>query len=262
MKWLIITFILISFSVVSQNPIKATFKSKIKLEVDNIAAIDNFGDIYYVHDNVLILQSNKRNLGNLTYNNLQLGQITSVNAFNPLKINLFYKDFNSAIILDNRLAEIKKIDFNTIQPFRNITKISVANDNSIWIYNQDTQQIELFDYKYNKTKITSLPLEGTLLDIKSNYNFCWVLTDKFIYTYNYFGSLVSKIDHEGFKQIEIDNDILFVLKENKIFYSDKNNNVFEELELPKLLINRFLVTNETLYIYHDEFLHQYQLKTD
>jgi len=29
-----------------------------------------------------------------------------------------------------------------------------------------------------------------------------------------------------------------------------------------LLINQFLVTNETLYIYADEMLHQFQLKTE
>ena len=83
---------------------------------------------------------------------VQLGNITSANAFNPLKINLFYKNFNTVIILDNRLAEIFKIDFNTVQPYKNVSHISTGYDNTLWIFNPDLQQLELFDYKTNQIR--------------------------------------------------------------------------------------------------------------
>jgi hypothetical protein len=56
------------------------------------------------------------------------------------------------------------------------------------------------------------------------------------------------------------NGNLILQKENKLFYLAKDTEIFKELNLPKLLIKQFLVTNETVYIYDDEFLHQYQLK--
>ena len=71
----------------------------------------------------------------LNYSNFQLGQITSANAFNSLKINLFYADFNTVIILDNRLAEVAKIDFNSAENYKNITHVTTGFDNTIWIYN-------------------------------------------------------------------------------------------------------------------------------
>ena len=43
---------------------------------------------------------------------MQLGEISSIDAFNALKTTVFYRDFNTVIILDNRLSEIMKIDFN------------------------------------------------------------------------------------------------------------------------------------------------------
>jgi len=43
------------------------------------------------------------------------------------------------------------------------------------------------------------------------------------------------------------------------FYLKNNTWNFIPIKLPNLLINQFFVTNETLYIYDDEFLHQYQL---
>ena len=69
---------------------------------------------------------------------------------NSLKINLFYQDMNSVVILDNRLAEIFKINFNTITTYKNVSHISTGNDNTIWLYNQDTNELEVYDYLNNK----------------------------------------------------------------------------------------------------------------
>ena len=52
----------------------------------------------------------------LEYKNISLGKITKVDLQNPLKIVLFYENFNTAVLLDNQLNETQKINFseNTI----------------------------------------------------------------------------------------------------------------------------------------------------
>ncbi len=249
-------FIFLSFSLFAQEKISVKQLSKLHYKDNNIVHIDKFGTQYSFNNSTFYSKGPK---GNFEYTNLQLGNITSINAFNPLKTNLFYKDFNTVIILDNRLSEIKKIDFNSLTPFRIVSNISSANDNSIWLFNDNTQQLELFDFYTSKTKHTTLPVEGNVLDLKSNYNFCWLLTDKYIYTYNYFGSLVSKQENNGFEQIAGTNGNVVLKSNNSLFLLSKNSSKITELDLPKLLINRFFVTNETLYIYDGEMLHQYQL---
>ncbi len=249
-------FIFIAFSLFAQEKIPVKQISKSKYIDQKTVQIDEFGTQYSFNYNTFYSKGTK---GNFEYTNIQLGDITSANVFNPLKIYIFYKDFNTVVILDNRLAEIKKIDFNTLNPFRIISKISPANDNNIWIFNENTQQLELFDFINNKTKHTTLPIEGNVLDLESNYNFCWLLTDTFIYTYNYFGSLISKQANNGFEQLRETNGNLILKSNNSLFFLSKKANEITELDLPKLLIKRFFVTNETLYIYDDEFLHQYQL---
>ena len=111
MKYFLYIFFFISFSMSSQELIEATFIKTIDINTQSIIGIDNFGIIYTVNGNGL---SKTEESKILTYSNVQLGNISSANAFNPLKINLFYKNFNTAIILDNRLAEIYKIDFNIV----------------------------------------------------------------------------------------------------------------------------------------------------
>jgi hypothetical protein len=259
MKFIKIFILLLSSSIVAQTSITAKFIKKEALQVDKIVDLDNFGTIYYINNTVFYLQTRNKTIN---YSNVQLGDITTANAFNPLKINLFYKDFNSVVMLDNRLAEIVKVNFNFLQPFRNLTHVSTANNNAVWLFDQNTQQLELFDYISRKTISKTLPIDDTVIDISSNYNFCWLMSSAFIYTYNYFGSLIYKIPNNGYTSLKVSHENLFLLKENQLFFKAKNTNEIQEIKLPQLLINQFLVTNETLYIYDHEFLYQYQLITN
>ncbi|TXD85471.1 hypothetical protein ESY86_02365 [Subsaximicrobium wynnwilliamsii] len=245
-------------SCFSQTSIKATFIDATALTADHLIAIDNFGTLYYTKNN--IFNQVKANKPALNYSNVQLGIITSVNAFNPLKINIFYQDFNTVVILDNRLAEIYKIDFNTIQPYKNVTHISTGYDNTIWIFNQDLQQLELFDYKTERIRVTTIPVQSNVLDLKSDYNHCWMLTEKFLYQYSYFGSLISKIKNEGFKAIAVENENCLIQTSDSYLYKAKDREDLIPLAMPKLLINQFLLANQTLYIYELDRLHRYQLK--
>jgi hypothetical protein len=243
----------------SQESIEVQFIDKTNLKLDQLIALDDFNTLYYIKNDVFF---KKDALKTISYNNLQLGKISSANAYNPLKINLFYKNFNTAIVLDNRLAEIFKIDFNSIQPYRNISHISTGNDNTLWIFNQDTQQLEVYDYKNNSTRFKTLPLKSNVLDMKSNYNYCWLLTTDALLIYNYFGTLISKIKNEGFTSMAESNEQIILKNENTLYYLKKETSEFIPIKIPNLLINEFLVTNETLYIYCDDVLEKYQLKTN
>ncbi len=256
MKYLFYLVTMICFGQ-TKPTIETTFISK-TLSIDkSLKSIDNLNATYYVLDNSLIKKTKDVEIN---YNNFQLGKIESVNTFNPLKINAFFKDFNTVIILDNRLTEIYKIDFNANKYYKNISHISTGYDNTLWVFNYDTQQLELIDYKANTTKTSSLPLVGEVLDITSNYNYCWLLTDKYLYKFNYFGINIFKLKNSGFNSIDNLNENLIIQKDDKLFYLKNNSSDPIEIRLPKLLINDFFVNNETLYIYDNEFLYKYQLK--
>ncbi len=243
--------------VSGQKKLEAIPIDKTAIVADQVININNQGKVLILKDNALVQSiSGKEN----SYANVQLGNITSINAFNPLKISVFYKDFNTVTILDNRLNEIYRIDFNNIRPYRNITHVSTGYDNVLWLYNQDTQQLEIYDYKQDVSKGQTLPIEDSVLDLISNYNSSWLLTENHLIAYNYFGSLTSKIKNDGYTSIcEINENIIFK-KENKLYYLLKGEKEIILMDLPELLIKAFFATDETLYIYDGEFLQQYQLK--
>ncbi|MEN3322828.1 hypothetical protein VP395_03755 [Mariniflexile soesokkakense] len=260
MKHFFYLLFFLSFSVSSQEYIEASLIEKTKLDADAFVSTNNFDTTFYILDNVLFKHSSETKGIDIGYSNFQLGTITSVNTFNPLKINIFYKDFNTVLILDNRLAEIFKIDFNTLSDYKNVSHIATGSDNTLWVFNENTQQLELFDYKTNTTRAQTLPIKSTVLDIKSNYNYCWVLTKTHLFVYDYFGNLLKKMKNNGHQSIALDNENIIFKKDNNLFYLKKNTGTIVPIVLPNLLINQFFVTNETLYIYNNETLHKYQLK--
>ncbi|WP_158847256.1 hypothetical protein [Algibacter sp. L1A34] len=257
MKHGTIILFLFTLSMFSQEAIETTLIKKTPLHAETLVSVNNFGTAFYINNNVFY---KKQNDIILNYNNLQLGYLVSANTFNPLKINLFYKDFNTIIILDNRLAEIFRTDFNTIKNYKNVSYISTGNDNTVWVFNQNNQKLELFDYKLNSSRAQTQPIQSDVLDLKSNYNYCWLLTKNHLYTYNYFGSLIKKIDNDGYTTIAVNNENLVLKKDNTLFYLNKNDEQPIPISLPNLIINQFFVINETLYIYSQKTLQEFHLK--
>ena len=251
--YLILFFNCLGFS---QTSLSTDLATSTPFEWDAFVGVDSFESIYFLKSNTLF-KKNSQGLQN--YSNLDKGAIEEVSVFNALKLALFYKDFNSVTLLDNRLAELITIDFNTLNPLRTLSHISNGNDTTFWLFDSNTLQLELFDYNTSKTRVKTSPFQNEILGLDSDYNYCWVLLENELHCYNYMGSLISKLSHEGFTDLKLWNGILFLLKENMIYYKQKNSDSFLILNLPKVLVKQFFVTNQTLYIYDEEFLHHYQL---
>lgn len=260
MKYLNIVFLLFLSLSFAQSEVSLVTKDSMTLKVDKLIAIDNFETMYYTKGNILYKKPKDQEA--INFSNVQLGIPTTINAYNPLKINMFFQDFNYVIILDNRLAEIFEIDFNVLQPYRFVTHVSTGYDNTLWIFNQDIQQLELYDYLNNSIRVTTVPVQSNVLDLKSDYNYCWMLTEKYLYQYTYFGSLISKIENKGYTEMALSKDSIILKSDSGLYHKSKESGQIQALNTPKLLINQFLLTNETLYIYDSNKLHSYQLKIE
>ena len=70
---------------------------------------DGLGNEYFVKNNVFMKQSETESW---EYKNVALGKISAVDIINPLKIVLFYEDFNSVVLLDNQLNKMTEINFS------------------------------------------------------------------------------------------------------------------------------------------------------
>lgn len=231
--------------------------------MDSFVGIDNFKNIYFLKDRVLHKQGEK---GNFIYNALQLGRITSVDIINPLKLIIFFQDTNTVVLLDNNLNEIERIDFNNLRQFLNVSSATNAGNNSLWIFNMDTQQLELYDYRAKMQTVVSQPYPGKLVSQASNFNYCFTLSDDNLRAFNIYGSLLNEMPMEGYEKIVQQNENLVALKDNTLYFipdfAKSNGEASGEttkLELPEMTIKDLQLSKDFLYIYDGENLHTFSL---
>ena len=257
MRFFIIIYLLFFSALANENSLEFKLIFKNETINYNIKAVDNFNNIYAIENNELIKSSDTKDY---YYKNSVYSNISSIDVQNSLKIKLFYEDYNTLIVLDNKLSEISKINFNILSPNKIISKFSASNDNNIWVYNELNSKIELYNYVNNTFRIVNSEISGQVISLESNYKYCWVLTDSHIYKFNYFGSLITKVAVNKIEQIESFNDFLFFKRNNELFYFDQDLLLENKFKLENLLIKDFFVINQSLYIYDSEHFIKYQIQ--
>ncbi len=221
--------------------------ASIPLTADTFVGIDSYTNYYFIKDGVFHKQGPE---GTFVFNDYLLGKITSVDIINPLKIILFYEDVNMVVLLDNKLNEMERINFNTLADFINIGTATNAGNNSLWVFNIDTQQLELFNYRTKRRTTVSQPFAGKLISQASNFNYCFILTENKLRKLNLYGSMLSERNVKGFEKIVMQNEKLIGLKGNMLFFISENSVEPIKIPLPENTVKDLQFTQDLLYIYN------------
>lgn len=250
----ILFFILISFPALWGQEL--AFKEKMPLDADRFIGYDTYKHLYTVKNGALYKQGV---LGKFVFQDFQLGPITSVDLINPLNVVVFYSEVNTVVFLDNRLNEKERLNFNDLPSFLNISLASNAGNNRLWVFNFDTQQLQLFHYRNMQETIVSQPLRGKILSEVSNFNDCTLLTETNLRRINNYGSLLFDIPLEGFEKLVQHQEILLGLKENSIYQIQPESVKELRLDLVEKPIKDLQLTQEFLYIYDGKTLYSFTL---
>ena len=119
---------------------------------DNFTA-DNLGNVFFVRDAELLKYSSEgKMLGR--YSNLKLGAITSVDATNPLKIMVYYKDYQQIIFLDNQLSPHNNSVSLQDLGLEQASLVCSGINNSFWVYDRRNNELVRFDQHSKKIAST------------------------------------------------------------------------------------------------------------
>ncbi len=230
----------------SQN---ATLKAidSFQLKADKFVGIDKFQNLYYIKNNSLFKKPENQDA--IAFQDFQLGEIERVDILNPNKIILFYQSANTVVVLDNRMTEIDRQDFNATFPFKNVAFAGTSKDQSLWIYNIDLNQLELYDYRFDKTLAKSLPINDEVLGLTNNFNQCFLITKNGFLVYNIYGSLVKSIQRENIKAFDLFKNQLLLYDGEHINILNKNFEIKYIINTNSLKWKNLFFTDENLYIY-------------
>lgn len=251
----ILGYILLLFSVWSYSQeINTELISQRPFLHEQFVGVDKYDQIYSIHKNILYKKTPQKTY---EFSVLGLGEITSVDLLNPLKIVLFYKESNTIILLDDKLSEIQRIRFNNFSELKIPEFVGNSSKNQLWIFNSINQELEIYDYKQNKVIAHTQPITEKVLQMQSNFNYTWILTPSKLKRYNIYGSFMEEFPSKGMEEIRFYNNFLLSLKEGKLSLLDMRDKEFYTLKLPQIKIENFYTYNENLYLYDGEFLYHY-----
>lgn len=117
-----------------------------KLEVDKL------GFIYVLTKKNKLKKYDSKGKELYEYSNSLNGEIFDFDVSNPMKIIVFFKDFQQLISLDNTLSPLHSYALQELG-FKEISCVSLSNDNHMWLY--DLSQLKLVKIKENGSVLFS-----------------------------------------------------------------------------------------------------------
>ena len=124
MKYLL-TFILLPALIFSQ---EISLVGTSNIDAEKFIGVDTYDNLYYIKDQILF---KKTNSSVYNFKDFQLGELYSVDIINSMNIAVYYQDFNVVVLLDNKLSEIERINFNSIYEFINSSQVAIAANTNL-----------------------------------------------------------------------------------------------------------------------------------
>ena len=241
-----------------QELISSTKQNSIKIECEIFLGFDNQQNKYSIKNNILT-----KNSETITYqyNNLGLGKITRVDFQNPLQIVIFYKNFNTVVLLDNQLNEIKKIDFNLKSTPVSLEAVALSSQNQIWIYDSISSKIGLYNVNTYAFKWISTMLENPISYYESDYtHFYWTDVNLSLYRISIYGTIEKLVILPKFEAIQLtkSNNLIYQI-EHQLYYYDLTSKRSSKIAIDEKIISKFFFRDGILSIFTQNEITNYKI---
>lgn len=215
----------VSFIQQDEKP-RLTVKTKL-----NYFTVDNIGNIYTVNDEELIkFQPNGKLFAR--YSNLKLGNITFIDATNPLKILLYYRDFQQIVFLDNQLSVNSDVVSLEKLGYEQTDLACAGANNSFWIYSKQNNELLRFNENSQKVAFTGNLKQVLRTDLSPNFmlehNGYLFLNcpETGIYIFDMFGAFSKIISLKNLNNFNVSDNIIYYQQDSAL--CSYNYKLFEE----------------------------------
>jgi hypothetical protein len=236
----------------------ASLVSSQSISGSTFVGIDVLSNLYYIENNVFF----KKNNGQLwQYKNLSLGKISKIDLQNPLKIVVFYEDFNSVILLDNQLNEIQKINFSTENSSIIAAAIGIASQNRLWVFDTLSQKLGLYNYLNGEFKSIATSFQGNFKYYESDFNtFQWIDNQLNWFSCDIYGKITLLRKVSDFDKIQIlDSQLILFSKGEHLYFQDFKLNRTEEIQNVDKTFEFFTYKDEILSIFTNRQIKNYKI---
>ncbi len=222
--------------------------------------IDGFGNIYVITDNEIV-KYNASGVLQKKFSTKRYGKIDFVDAMNPLKVLVYYKDFQQLLFLDNQLTESSSMISIETLGYEQTSLVCSSSNNSFWLYDKQNNELSRFD-----SELKSLVKTGNLkrildIDIKPNFmqehnNYVYVnCSNEGILVFDIYGTFYKTIPLKNLKEFNVVNGDVFYYENNTLKqYQAQTFNTIEKQFTDTLIKTVYWQNNHFYKVYQDSLV--------
>lgn len=212
-----VSYLIILFLISTNQTVFAQdFKLKAKIDtIAKLATVDNFGNLFLITLENEVIKFNPKGNFLWNYTNNAFGNINQIDVTDPLRVILYYPDYQQLVVLNNNLNEISKFNFST-NPNQLVTLVASANNSGFWVYDALNRQIKKLSNNFTEDLNTSNIYQRDGLNLQANF----MLNNNDYLFINDLGNGVQIFDRFGnfFKTAVITSNQHFSVNGSEIFY--------------------------------------------
>jgi hypothetical protein len=230
-------------------------------------SVDNLGNILLLDSNNQLKKLSSAGDSIAIFNDVRkYGKVYSIDASNPLKILLYYRDFGIIVVLDRLLNIRTTIELRKQNIFQ-AKAICQSYDNAVWIYDE------------GEAKLKRLADDGTIIDQTGDFRLQLDEApsptfiedhDRLVYLYDsskgllvfdYFGTLKNKLAFTGWQDFQLAGKYIVGRKGVLLERYQLSSLSLEEKLLPGILKNtdKIRISGDRLYCLRNGRLYIYAL---
>jgi hypothetical protein len=263
----VVIIFFVSVKVNAQDDSLFRFLKKIEYPISSFT-VDNLGELYIINiDNQLKKYDEKGDSIGVFNQVTKYGKLSYVEAQNPWKSILFYKNYSTIVLLDKYLNVISDINLRNQNIFQ-VNAVTTSYDNNIWLYDEQDNKLKKIDDSGNSLFETvdfrllfdSVPSPQKIID---NDGFVYLYDpEKGLYVFDYYGSFKNKLTFLHWTDIAvIDKQIYGFDKENLYRYTPPFPDAKKFILSPELEDNNSIrVNNHRIYVLKNQQLKIYSLQ--
>ncbi len=210
-------------------------------------SVDNLGNIYLLTTSNQVKKLNANGNSLAVYNDVKrYGSIYSIDATNPLKVLVYYKDFGTIVVLDRLLNARNTIELRK-QQILQVRAVAPSYDNNIWLFDELDSKIKKID-SYGKIVFKSVdfrqvfdtvPAPSAIYD-RDGFLYLYDANHG-LYVFDYYGALKNTYKLLRYAEVQ-------VLDKNTIVAKDSSRFVVLQPALLQMAAYRFPVVCSKMFI--------------
>jgi hypothetical protein len=229
--------------------------------------IDNLDNIYLL-SNTNQLKKISPNGDTLVFNEVRkYGKLFSIDATNPLKVLLYYKNFSTIVVMDRFLNVRNTINLRQQNIFK-VKAVAASYDNNIWLFDEGDAMLKKIDDNGAvlmasvdfRNIFDSVPSPEQITD-RDKFIYLYDTTKGF-YTFDYYGSFKTRIPFLNWNSTDVIGSNLYGFSNHLLHQYKPGSLNLKDYPLPASFENALQIKagNNKIFVLQKEGLQQFLIK--